>query len=270
MGAMASSFRRRALAARRRARRSRLGLSRLGFAGFRAESMLVDLRDRINYNSRIPQLPDGWYAEGVLRSANGDAFSGDFFVTASTESGKRFNIAVVDVSGKGEQAGTRSLLLSGAFSGLLRALPAKDFLCAANDYLIAQDWGEGFATAVHLTVDLETGDFEARTAGHPPVLQLHAGTGRWAVHESQGPVLGILEDAEFSVVCGTIQRGDALLLYTDGVVETTSRDISSGIDRLAGEGERLFRKGFEYGAQRLLDRIGSGRDDRALLLLHRR
>ena len=36
---------------------------------------------------------------------------------------RRVEIAVVDVSGKGEQAGTRALLLSGAFGGLLGALP---------------------------------------------------------------------------------------------------------------------------------------------------
>lgn len=250
--------------------RRRIRRSRIGFAGFRAESMLVDLRDRIDYNARIPQLPSGWYAEGVLQSSGGDAFSGDFFVTASTERGRIFNVAVVDVSGKGERAGTRSLLLSGAFSGLLRALAPEDFLPAANDYLIAQDWSEGFATAVHLAIDLETGDFEVRTAGHPPALQLHAGTGRWETHDTDGPVLGIMEDAEFCAGRGVLQRGDAILLYTDGVVESTRRDISSGIDRLAGEGERLFSKGFQDGAQRLLERTGSRDDDRAVLLLHRR
>lgn len=243
--------------------------SRLGVAGVRGESMLVDLRDRLGRQAHIPPLPEGWYAEGALRSAGGGAFAGDFFVAAATEGGSRLNIAVVDVSGKGEQAGTRSLLLSGAFSGLLRALPPGRFLCAANEYLLAQDWAEGFATAAHLSVDLVSGKFEMRTAGHPPAVQLHAGSGRWVVHETEGPVLGLLANAEFGVVRGSLEVGDALLLYTDGVVENVSRDISSGIDRLAGQGERLFRKGFEHGAQRLLDRIGNGRDDRAVLLVHR-
>ena len=88
---------------------------------------------------------------------------------------------MVDVSGKGEQAGTRALLLSGAFGGLLSALPPAEFLPAANDYLLRQDWDEGFATAIHLSLDLATGDFEIRTAGHPPAVQLAAGSGRWAV-----------------------------------------------------------------------------------------
>ena len=117
---------------------------------------------------------------------------------------------------------------------------------------------------------LETGEFELRSAGHPPAVQLHAGSGRWAVHEAEGPVLGLMEDAEFSTVTGTLQRGDALLLFTDGLVETPERDISLGIDKLLGQGERLLNAGFEQGAKRLLDRLESLNDDRALLLLHRR
>jgi hypothetical protein len=244
--------------------------TRLGLAGVRGESMLVDLRDRIANQARMPELPKDWYAEAVLRSAGGSSFAGDFLVAARSSDGVSLQVAVVDVSGKGEQAGSRSLLLSGAFGGLLGALPAEEFLVAANDYLLRQDWSEGFATAVHLKIDLLTGAFELRSAGHPPGVQLHAGSGRWAVHEAEGPVLGLMPHAEFSVVRGRIARGDALLLFTDGLVETPQRDISLGIDKLLGQGEALLRSGFEQGAHRLIDRLESMNDDRALLLLHRR
>ena len=244
--------------------------SRLGVAGIRGESMLVDLRDRITKQAEIPPLPADWYAQGVLRSAGGASFAGDFFVATRSRETSRLQVVVVDVSGKGVQAGTRSLLLSGAFGGLLAALPPEKFLPAANDYLLDQDWSEGFATAVHLSVDLATGDFELRSAGHPPAVQLNAGSGRWVIHEGEGPILGLLPEAEFKPVTGCLLPGDALMLYTDGLVETPSRDISLGIDRLLGQGERLLRGGLENGARRLIDRIESLNDDRALLLIHRR
>jgi serine phosphatase RsbU (regulator of sigma subunit) len=133
-----------------------------------------------------------------------------------------------------------------------------------------QDWSEGFATAVHLSLDLDTGDFELRSAGHPPGVQLVAGTGRWAIHEAEGPVLGLLQEAQFLPVPGRLARGDAMLLFTDGLVETPRRDISLGIDKLIGQAEQLLLSGFEGGAQRLIDRVESRNDDRALLLLHRR
>jgi hypothetical protein len=244
--------------------------TRLGVAGSRGESMLVDLRDRIQGQAQMPKLPPDWNAEAVMRSAGGSSFAGDFMVASRSRDGAKLQVAVVDVSGKGEQAGSRSLLLSGAFGGLLNALKAEDFLPAANDYLIRQDWSEGFATAVHLSLDLRTGAFELRSAGHPPAVQLMAGSGRWAVHEAEGPVLGLMSDAEFTVVRGTVQRGDALLLYTDGLVETPNRDISLGIDRLLGQGEQLLRSGFAGGAKRLIDKMESMNDDRALLMLNRR
>jgi hypothetical protein len=244
--------------------------TRLGVAGARGESMLVDLRDRINRQGLLPPLPRDWYAETVMRSAGGSSFAGDFMVASVTQEKDELQVAVVDVSGKGEQAGTRSLLLSGAFGGLLGALPAEEFLPAANNYLIQQDWTEGFASAVHLTLDLVTGDFEIRSAGHPPAVQLHAGSGRWAVRYAEGPILGLMSGAPFAPSTGTLQRGDALLLYTDGLVETPQRDITQGIDRLLGQGERMLSQGFEQGAARLIDRVGSMHDDRLLLLLHRR
>jgi hypothetical protein len=244
--------------------------TRLGVAGSRGESMLVDLRERIARQSQMPLLPREWYAEAVMRSAGGSSFAGDFIVASTSPDRRNLQVAVVDVSGKGEQAGTRSLLLSGSFGGLLGALPPSQFLPAANDYLLRQDWSEGFATAVHLSLDLETGTFEIRSAGHPPAVQLLAGSGRWAIHDIEGPVLGLMLDATFAVRTGQLNHGDALMMYTDGLVETPERDISLGIDRLLGQAERLLRGGFENGARRLIDELESMSDDRALFLLHRR
>ncbi|CAN5840891.1 hypothetical protein BH20ACT6_BH20ACT6_02790 [soil metagenome] len=240
--------------------------NRLGATG---ESMLIDLRDRLNSQSELPPLPPGWSAEAVMRSAGGAQFAGDFIVAAKTQRGDAVEIVVVDVSGKGLAAGTRALLLSGAFGGLLGALPAEQFLPAANNYLLRQEWSEGFATAAHLSLRLCTGHFELRTAGHPPGVQLHAGSGRWQVHSSSGPALGLFAEAEFVPTTGQLQHGDALMLFTDGLVETAERDFTLGIDKLLGEAERMGREGFTDGARRLLDRLEVSTDDRALVFVHR-
>lgn len=240
--------------------------SRLGVAGFLGESMFVDLRDRILNQGGMPELPAGWHAESSLASAGGTLFAGDF-VVASRPTSDRLEVVVVDVSGKGEQAGTRALLLSGSFGGLLGALPPEGFLPAANDYLLRQGWEEGFATAVHLSLRLDTGEFEIRTAGHPPAVRRTAGDGRWKVLASEGPVLGLLEDADFVAVGGTLRSGDAILLYTDGMVEEPRRDIELGIDRLLGEAEQLLRGDFHGAAQKLVAALGSKDDDRAMVVV---
>ena len=94
--------------------------------------------------------------EAVAKSAGGTSFAGDFIV-ARRSSDDRLDLVVVDVSGKGVEAGSRALFLSGAFNGIVSALPGDKFLPSANDYLLGQNWGEGFATAIHLHLDLPTG-----------------------------------------------------------------------------------------------------------------
>jgi hypothetical protein len=165
---------------------------RLGVQGARGDSILVDLRDRLNAQGEMPPLPEGWSAEVVLRSAGGASFSGDFLVSTRSDDAQTIEVALVDVSGKGVDAattvgtvgpvdsvraiskhqqqlawpgtsgrncasseataipaqlqldaGTRALLLSGAFGGLLGSATPEDFLPSANRYLIRQEWEEG-------------------------------------------------------------------------------------------------------------------------------
>jgi hypothetical protein len=247
------------------------GRERVGVQGLLGESMLVDLRDRLRAQAVVPELSPGWQVETVLQSAYGDSFSGDFLVASMSADGRWLEIVLVDVSGKGQAAGTRALLLSGAFGGLLGAMPRDGFLDAANRYLLRQRWPEGFATAVHVAVDQCTGDFELRGAGHPPAAHWRSGSGRWQVVDSaQGPLLGVVEGPDFPAHRGRIERGDALLLYTDGLVERRDRDIGLGIDRLVGAAERAMTDGFTGGGRRIVQHIrAAGDDDRALVLLWR-
>jgi serine phosphatase RsbU (regulator of sigma subunit) len=245
---------------------------RLGVQGSAGDSMLVDLRDRLEAQGVVPALGPGWTCETVLRAAYGDSFSGDFLVAARSADGGWLEIVLVDVSGKGQQAGTRALMLSGALGGLLGALPAEEFLPAANRYLLRQQWREGFATAIHLGVDLANGTFRLSAAGHPPAAHFQVGSGRWALVEGgQGPLLGVLQAPTFPAHVGVLEHGDALLLYTDGLVENRDRDIDLGIDRLVGQAERVLARGLRGGsADRIVDGTRSGEnDDRALVLIWR-
>jgi hypothetical protein len=243
---------------------------RLGVGGLTGGALLADLQARITRQGVLPYPPPGWHAEVATRSAGGTSFAGDFVVAHATEDESRLEIAVVDVSGKGVHAGTRSLVLSGALSALLASIPAEEFLTEANRFVLRQGWGEGFATAVHLSVDLNTGEFALRSAGHPPAVQYLAGAGRWLVHErAEGPMLGITPDPTFTTVRGHLGYDDAFLLYTDGLVERTRRDIGLGIDRLIGQAERLLSAGFRGAAQVLVDRVGDDRDDCAVVVVER-
>jgi serine phosphatase RsbU (regulator of sigma subunit) len=195
--------------------------------------------------------------------------------------GKTLQVGLVDVSGKGIDAGTRALLLSGAFGGLLGSVPDGDFLSACNAYLRrprppggprAEVRAEGFVTAVHLSVDLVTGEYTVGSAGHPPAAQFDAGAGTWRITEARGIVLGVVSDLRLMPAQGVLRPGDALMLYTDGLIEAPGLDIDAGIDRLLGEADRLVTGGFGAGAQALVQSLqpgGAGSDDCALVLIWR-
>ncbi|MER5882221.1 PP2C family protein-serine/threonine phosphatase [Streptomyces sp. NPDC001941] len=245
--------------------------ARVGVPWRRGGTMLFDLRERIRVQSSLPALPRGWHHEMALRPAGGQSFSGDFVVAARTNGGRTLEVVLTDVSGKGMDAGSRALLLSGAFGGLLGSLPPHGFLPAANGYLLRQDWDEGFATSIHLVLDLESGDYELLSAGHLPALQLHAGSGRWEEKDAaEGPLLGVYDGAEFHPAKGSLRPGDVLMLFTDGLVEAADRDIAEGVDRLTGEADRYVASGFQGAAWHLIEACAKDvNDDRALLLISR-
>jgi hypothetical protein len=246
---------------------------KLGTRGRRADRMMIELRDRIRVQGNLPDLGDGWGSESILRPAGGSSFGGDFVVSHSD--GKNLEVALVDVSGKGMDAATRALLLSGAFGGMLGSVPPDQFLPACNAYLRRSTSDEGFVTAVHLSVDLATGEYVLSSAGHPPAVHFDANTGLWRVSQARGIVLGVMPD--LSVVptvpeTGTLRRGDAIAMYTDGLVEAPGQDIDEGIGRLLGEAERMVLSGFRPGAPVLVTAmqhsVGSN-DDCALVLIWR-
>jgi hypothetical protein len=246
----------------------------LGVRESRPDTILAELRDRLQVQGQVPPLPAGWHAEVQLRSARDVGLAGDFVasrVHKDASGGLHLDLVVVDVSGKGVSAGTRALLVSGALGGLLGSVPPERFLAEANRYLLQQRWEEGFATAIYLRIDLDTGAYRVESAGHPPLAHLDAGTGLWELSRSRGPLLGVLDEVRYNPDVGVVRPGDAFLLYTDGVVEARGRDVEVGLDRLLGAAERLVPRGnFRGGAAYLVDTVPTrADDDRAIVLLWR-
>ena len=79
-----------------------------------------------------------------------------------------------------------------------------------------------------------------------------------------------MPDVSYTAQTGRLDPGDALILYTDGLVEIPGRDLAVGIDKLLGEAERLVPRGFTGGAELLVQQVaGASNDDRGLVLLWR-
>ncbi|MEO6605574.1 MAG: PP2C family protein-serine/threonine phosphatase [Aeromicrobium sp.] len=242
---------------------------RSGLPGPLGEAMLVDLRDRLQAQGVVPPLPNGWTSQSAMASAGGVKFAGDFLVANLSDDESTLEMVLVDVCGKGVTAGTASLQFAGALGGLIGALPPLGLFSAANDFLLRQSWDDGFATAVHVLVNLPTGDYTIINAGHPPALRWDAASREWVVDGARGTALGITTDAEFHQTVGTLGEGDALMFYTDGVVESRTKDFTAGIEWLRGIAAKVVSTGFDQAPRRILAQVESGDDDRAVLIVTR-
>ncbi len=234
-----------------------------------SEALLADLRDRLNAHGRVPDLPEGWACETAMLAAHGAGYAGDFLVADFDATDQRLDLVLVDVVGKGVGAAPSALLLAGALGGLVGALRGPRLFEAANDFLLRQDSDETFATAVHLSVDVVSGEFTILSAGHPPALRWAPQSGEWAVDSARGTALGILEAPDLEAAHGVLAPGGALLFYTDGVVEERGADIDDGIRWLRDVAARALDPGPAGAARRIVRQVPRGDDDRAVLLLSR-
>lgn len=243
---------------------------RSGLPGPLGEAMLVELNDRLQVQGQVPALSNGWSAQSAVLSAGGAKFAGDFLVANLSDDKTQLEMVLVDVCGKGVGAGTQSLQFAGALGGLIGSLPPLGLFSAANDFLLRQNWDEGFATAVHVLLHLDTGEYSIINAGHPPALRWVDRQSMWQVDGARGTALGVLERPDFRLSSGVVEPGDALMFYTDGVVESPIRDFRSGIDWLrAIAGRVVMADGFDNAPRRILAHVTGGEDDRAILTLSR-
>ena len=234
-----------------------------------SEAVLSQLRDRLQRQGVVPPLPHGWRSESATITANGPSYAGDFLV-ADLREGRWLEMALVDVCGKGTSVGPQALQFAGALGGLIGALPPAELMAAANHFLLRQESDESLATAVHIKVDLVTGDYTITSAGHPPALHWHLGHRGWSVDNARGMALGVIDEADFTPSRGRLRPGEALMFYTDGVIESADKDLDAGIEWLRHEAlKAVDARGFTGMPKRVLKKVPRGDDDRALLVLER-
>jgi sigma-B regulation protein RsbU (phosphoserine phosphatase) len=163
-------------------------------------------------------------------------------------------VLIGDVSGKGVSAAIYMAKVSSEFRyiALLSGSPSTAF-DRLNLSLAGAPRGM-FLTGIYMVVDTATGGFEVAVAGHPPFLWISDGEVR-VMSVAGGPPLGILPTAYPSSVF-TLERGDRLLLMTDGVFDAKNKDGQ----RLGFDTVVKFVKAHTH-EQQLIDRLVDFVDD---------
>jgi phosphoserine phosphatase RsbU/P len=144
------------------------------------------------------------------------AVGGDYFDVFPLGDG-RTAFLLADVSGKGLGAALCTNLLQGALSGMtLGTDPARVFN-HVNRFLCDHSEIGRYATMFFGILD-EKGHLEYINAGHPSPFLIRRGVAEDIFTEGSYPV-GLVPEAEYTVVGLKLEPGDTLVLFSDGVTE---------------------------------------------------
>ncbi|WP_426956752.1 PP2C family protein-serine/threonine phosphatase [Muricoccus radiodurans] len=154
---------------------------------------------------------------------------------------------VADVAGKGAPAGltmARTLALIRSTAALLFARsgtppdPA-EILAQANDDLARENESQTFVTVVLAILDARSGTGRIAVAGHEAPFVLGPGGPRVMTGLTRQPPLGAMEEYPYRSDPLSLEQGEALFLFSDGVTEAEDgADGFFGRDRLTAALER--------------------------------
>lgn len=158
------------------------------------------------------------------------AVGGDYF-DVFPMSNDRTAFVIADVAGKGIGAALLTTMLQGALTGMtLGADPARVFH-HINDFLCKHSDVGKYATMFFGMLDRQ-GNLDYLNAGHPSPLLLRRGEASEIFTEGSFPV-GLVAHASYATVRETLEPGDTLILFSDGVTEAADpEDEMFGIPRL--------------------------------------
>ncbi|MFG1945840.1 PP2C family protein-serine/threonine phosphatase [Nonomuraea sp. NPDC048826] len=190
-------------------------------------------------------LPRLRVAVRYLPAVQAERVGGDWYHAAVAGDGSVV-LAIGDVAGHGVRAAACMAQLRYALAALAVTTTSEpaELLAHLNHLLYVGGAGTSTATAVVGRYLPETGELRWSQAGHPPPL--HARAGRTVeLDRPDGPLLGAVPTAAYGTAAVTIEAGDLLLLYTDGLVERRDKTLREGLDpvietldRTSAEGSR--------------------------------
>jgi serine phosphatase RsbU (regulator of sigma subunit) len=219
-----------------------------------AEKERLEEELRIARQIQMSLLPQGQVGLEGLRVAAlcipAAEVGGDYYDLLPL-SDTRLGVVVADVSGKGTSAALYMAELKGLVLSLSRIYDSPGALLKqANRILAANLDSRSFITMTYAVVDTRARTMRLARAGHNPLIQLEAATGRTRVLAPQGLGLGIDAGDRFDDILEEIELplrpGDHFLFFTDGLSEAMNpgaelfgeqrlRDLLEAAPELASE-----------------------------------
>ncbi|MDX9849412.1 MAG: GAF domain-containing protein [Anaerolineaceae bacterium] len=178
----------------------------------------------------LPVLP-GWQIQTRWEPAL--QVGGDFYDVIFLPN-HRVGLVIADVADKGLAASlymTVSRTLIRAFG---QTIPDPGgILSAVNNLLVGDSPSGMFVTAIFAILDLKTGKLIFANAGHNRPIVIRSQKSLTEELPQGDMALGVMEDIQYRNMEFSIEPGDLILFYTDGLTETFSTDdVQYGVTRI--------------------------------------
>ena len=147
---------------------------------------------------------------------------GDFYDITRIDD-DHIGLTMADVSGKGVPAA----MFMAVSHTLLRLagkkkLKPEEVIIESNNVLAAESFDNMFVTLFYAIMNVRTGEMQYVNAGHNPPYIMHKDGTLETLPTSKNICLGVLEDYTYTSDSLTLQKGDCLVTFTDGVTEACS------------------------------------------------
>lgn len=195
---------------------------------------------------------------------------------------QKIGIAIADVSGKGVPAG----MLMAMCRSVLRSVASGEdspsaVMASVNRQLFPDIREDMFISMAYSILNVATGTLTLSRAGHEPALLFRRDTGKVELLRSPGLALGIDSGAVFERVTRdqevTLQSGDCVLFYTDGVKEALDgTEEEFGMERICESFRLVAPQGSEAVLARMQEELkdftgeGPQMDDITLVVIEKR
>jgi PAS domain S-box-containing protein len=222
----------------------------------------------------LPDIPGVESAARFRPTGEGNEVGGDFY--DMFETGDRgWTVVMGDVCGKGPDAAAVTALARYTLrAAAMRERVPSRCLATLNEALLRQRDDRRFCTVAYAYLEkLERGARAGISSGGHPLPLLLRADGSVETVGVPGTLLGVVDDPDLEDRAVTLEPGDALVLYTDGVIESRAtsngvldeRRLAELVATCAGAGADAIAARVEEAA--VLSQDGRPKDDIAVLVL---
>jgi len=145
----------------------------------------------------------------------------------------RLGVFVGDVSGKGVPAALIMGQTVSLFRVFARTFDASQEVFGALNRELSDILDGRFVTGIYLIIDAAARTVRVACAGHQPMLVVRTGQGAGERVTAAGPPLGVMKESVYEEAVQTLEQGDRVFLYTDGITEARNASGEEyGLERL--------------------------------------